>query len=83
MVVKVGIGFDYHNFLLVLFDWYYPHLYNYCHGQELSREAISCWKHPLYKIAGNFDKLRGNVFWCFKFPVHVGNLGIDILPVQV
>ena len=29
MVVKFGIGFGYRNFLLVLFDWYYPHLYNY------------------------------------------------------
>ena len=29
MVVKVGIGFGYHNFLLVLFDWYCPHPYTY------------------------------------------------------
>ena len=29
MVVKVDIGFDYHISLVVLFDWYYPHLYNY------------------------------------------------------
>ena len=29
MVDKVGIGFGYHDFLLLIFDCYYPHLYYY------------------------------------------------------
>ena len=30
IVIKVSVRFDYYNFLLVIFDWYNPHLYIYC-----------------------------------------------------
>ena len=49
-----GIGFDYHNFLLILFDWYYPHLYNYLCKQNR--------KTRFYNLCSPKDNLRYFVY---------------------
>ena len=49
-----GIEFGYHNFLLVLFDWYYPHLYNYLLKLQLSTESSKS-KHKFF-MENRFQK---------------------------
>ena len=44
MVAKADTDFEYHNFLLVLFDWYYPHLYYV--PEELQKFSPSLFSPP-------------------------------------
>ena len=60
MVVKFGIGFGYRNFLLVIFDWYYPHLYNYSSiWKNVNQQCKKSWssvtkKHKIFLCVSRF-----------------------------